>query len=188
MDKIRTFIAVRLPAATRRRLAELEERLVHAGTNVKWVSEENLHITLRFLGYVERERMKAIYEAVEDAVVCVRAFDITLSGVGAFPKPSRPNVVWAGVTSGRDELGALAERVEEALARIGFAPEPRKFSAHVTLGRVKSATGSDDLREAIEGLRHEPVDSVKVTDVAVMKSELYRAGPVYSALKEFGLK
>lgn len=188
MDKIRTFIAVRLPAAARRRLAEVEEALKESGADVKWVSEENLHITLKFLGYVENERMAAVCDAVKSAVDGLRPFDMSLSGVGAFPKPARPSVVWVGVRSGSEELKALAKQVEVAMERIGFAPEPRKFSAHVTVGRVKSAAGSHKLREAIERLRDEPVDSARVSGVAVMKSELYRTGPVYTVLKEFGLE
>jgi RNA 2',3'-cyclic 3'-phosphodiesterase len=188
MESIRTFIAVPLPTDIRRRLAEVTTRLMQSGADVKWVPEGNFHITLKFLGNVERTRVSAVCGAVEKAVDGVRAFDLYLSGVGAFPKPSRPSVVWVGITSGGDELKALAKCAEEALEDIGFPREAREFSAHITLGRVKYPGGDGTLREAIENLRNETVGRVHVDTVVVMKSELRRTGPVYTPIADFGLR
>ena len=188
MDKIRTFIAVRLPAETRRRLAEVEKQLVASGADVKWVAEESFHVTLKFLGYVEPKRLDAITRAVESATDGAASFDANLSGVGAFPKASRPSVVWAGITAGSEEFKALAERVEVALERIGFAREPRPFSAHVTVGRVKSAKNLDRLQETIERLREEDVDSFRVEGVSVMRSDLRPTGPVYTEIADCKLQ
>ena len=179
-----------MPEAVRRRLATVGEKLGASGADVKWVAEENLHITLKFLGYVEPDRMESVARAVERVVDGMHGFDMTLSGVGAFPKVSRPSVIWVGVTKGGEELKQLADRTEDALERIGFAREPRGFSAHVTLGRVKSPRGRDRLCKLIESApegRDEPVDSVKVGSVAVMKSDLYHSGPVYTVVKESDL-
>ena len=182
MDKVRTFIAALIPAEVRRRLAEVEEKLRASGADVKWVPEENFHITLKFLGYVEPERLEAVVRAAESAIKGLSPFDVSLSGVGAFPKPSRPSVVWIGITEGGEELKALAERIEAAMERIGFGCEQRPFSPHITAGRVKSPGKLDRLREIIERLREEHVGSFRAESVAVMRSDLRPTGPIYTEI------
>jgi 2'-5' RNA ligase len=188
IDKIRTFIAVRIPADVRRRLAEVEAELKASGADVKWVPEENFHVTLKFLGYMEPDRLDVVKKAVESAIEGIGAFGVTLSGVGAFPKPSRPSVVWVGIGAGANELKALAEKAESALERAGFAREERPFSPHITIGRVKTPGSLDRLRDAIEGLREEYVGAFEVESVAVMKSDLRPTGPIYTQQAEFLLE
>jgi 2'-5' RNA ligase len=184
MDKIRTFIAVELPAVTRRRLAEVEKKLMASGADVKWVPEQNFHVTLKFLGYVEPHRVDPVMAATKAAIADVRPFDVTLFGAGAFPKPARPSVIWVGVTQGAEELKDLAERVESAMESVGFAREARAFSSHITVGRVRAPKNLDRLKELIEELREEPVDTFRVGGVAVMKSDLRPTGPIYTPLAE----
>ena len=188
MDRIRTFIAVRLPAEVRRRLMSIEERLMESRADVKWVPEENFHITLKFLGPVEHERIAAVCEAVECAVTGVRPFEMTFAGVGAFPRPSSPRVVWVGTTSGADEMKSLAGRIENAMEVLGFPKEDRPFSGHVTLGRVRSPRATEKLRDCIESLRDERAGKVQVDGVSVMKSELFRSGSEYSSIADLGFQ
>jgi len=188
MDKVRTFIAILLPAAVRRRLAEIEGQLKTSGADVKWVAEENLHITLKFLGCVEPDRLGEVIKAIGSAVEGVNSFDAALSGIGAFPKVSRPSVVWAGVTIGCEELKALAERVEDAMERIGFAREARIFSLHVTLGRLRLPGKPDRLPEIIERLHAEEAGTFRVESVAVMRSDLRPTGPIYTEIGNCKLK
>ncbi|MBP6964421.1 MAG: RNA 2',3'-cyclic phosphodiesterase [Armatimonadetes bacterium] len=182
MEKIRTFIAVKLPGEVRRRLAEIEKRLMESGADVKWVPEENFHITLKFLGGVEQAKMSGVREAVERAASGVRPFDLGFAGVGSFGRPTR--VVWVGIESGRDELRSLAALVDGELAGVGFPREDRPFGAHVTLGRVRSPRGAESLRERIEELKNERAGSAPVDGVSVMRSELRPGGPVYTALAD----
>lgn len=186
MDKIRTFVAVRLPAEIRRRLMLVEKRLMQSGADVKWVPEENFHITLKFLGDVEQNRLSAVKDAVGRAVEGASAFDLSLAGVGAFGRPLR--VVWVGIASGKDELKSLAKRVEDELAGIGFPAEDRPFSAHITLGRVRSPRGIEKLSACIESLNDEPVGDVHVDGASVMKSELRREGPAYTPIADLGFR
>lgn len=190
IDKIRSFIAVPIPGEARRRLAEIGNRLAESRADVKWVVEDNFHITLKFLGYVGADsgRLEAVGRAVESAIEGAAPFDAVLSGVGAFPKPARPSVVWVGITAGAEELKALAERVECALERIGFARESRPFSAHITLGRVKSPKNLDKLRDVMETLREEHAGSFRVESVAVMRSDLRPTGPVYTRIGDCGFR
>lgn len=188
MDKIRAFIAVRLPAEVRRRLMLIETRLVESRADVKWVAEENFHITLKFLGPVEEERIGAVCESVECAITGVKPFELTFAGVGAFPRPSSPRVVWVGTPSGADEMRSLAGRIDDAMEGLGFPKEDRPFSGHVTLGRVRNPHGTEKLRDCIESMRDEQAGMVRVDGVSVMKSELFRAGPVYSSIADLGFR
>jgi len=187
MERVRLFVAVRMPGEIRRRVAEIERQLMASGADVKWVSEENLHITMKFLGYVEEDRLDAVCRAVESAVAGMSVFDVALSGVEAFPNPRRPSVIWVGVASGGEELAALAERIESALERIGFARDDRPFSPHVTVGRVKSpALGMEKLREAMDRFKESPAGSFGAEGVTVMRSDLRPTGPIYTHISECG--
>ena len=188
VDKLRLFIAIEIPAEVRRRLAEIEKELMASGADVKWVPEGNFHATLKFLGYVDEDRVEQVSRAVESAVKDSSAFEAALSGVGAFPNPRRPSVVWVGITSGVEEMKALAAKVEDALEPLGFAREERPFSAHITLGRTRSPRNADKLREIIERLREENVGPFEVEGVAVMKSDLRPTGPTYTCMADFGFR
>jgi 2'-5' RNA ligase len=188
MEQLRLFIAVEIPAEVRKRLAEIEQQLMAAGADVKWVPEGNFHITLKFLGNVESDRTDAIAAAVESAVQGVPCFDVTLSGTGAFPNTRRPNVVWVGMTSGADQMKVLAERVERAMEPLGFASENRPFSPHITVGRSKTPKNAENLREQIERQRDEAAGSFQVSNVSVMKSDLRPSGPTYTRISDVRLR
>lgn len=129
---IRLFVGLELPEVTRERLA-----LICAGLpGAKWVKPENLHLTLRFIGEVEN----GVAEDIDDALARVRAprFDIELGGVGFFGKPAAARILWAGVEKS-GLLNHLQMKVETAVKRAGLSAEARKFSAHVTLARLKGA-------------------------------------------------
>ena len=194
MDKIRSFVAMPIPAEIRRRLVEVENDLMPAKAGVKWVSEDNFHVTLKFLGYVEPERLEAVARGVEAAVRGIGPFEVELAEVGAFPKITRPSVVWVGVTRGAQEMISLANRVDGEMAKIGFERETRPFSPHITLGRVKSPKDRggppenlDKLKELIERHQNREVGSYGVEQVNIMKSDLRITGPIYSEISNFKL-
>lgn len=188
MDKVRTFVAIPIPAEIRRRLAEVENDLMPARAGVKWVSQDNFHVTLKFLGYVEPERLEAVARGVEAAVRGIGPFEVELAEVGAFPKITRPSVVWVGVKKGAQEMITLANRVDAEMAKIGFERETRPFSPHITLGRVKSPENLDRLRELIERHQAREVGSYGVEQINIMKSELRITGPIYSEISNFKLQ
>jgi 2'-5' RNA ligase len=187
MEKIRTFIAVRLPEDIRHRVAELSGRLKESGADVKWVPEENLHITIKFIGAVEPVRLSALAAAVGKAAEGVAPFSVSIGGAGAFPKIIRPSVVWVGVTSGAEELAALAGRVESFAEEAGFPREERKFSPHITVGRVKTPAGMQKLSASLEQFKFVEAGSFTIGTVSVMKSQLTPPGPVYSVMAEYEL-
>src|SRR6185295_4632440 len=102
--------------------------------------ESRLHLTLRFVGDVEDDRIADVIEAVEEAAAGVPPFSIIVRGLGVFPKPSVVRVLWAGIEPNA-ELGRLARRVDEAIRSRGFPPEPKGFTPHITLLRTQGRPG-----------------------------------------------
>ncbi|MHA1107518.1 MAG: RNA 2',3'-cyclic phosphodiesterase [Alphaproteobacteria bacterium] len=176
---IRLFVAIELPEDIRRRLASMAGGIPSA----RWVSEENLHLTLRFIGEVPEDRLDGICAAL--AAVGGAPFDLTVSGTGHFESRRRVRVLWAGIEP-NEELAALHDRVESALVRAGLEPESRKFSAHVALARLHTApavrvaawlTASGAFQAA----------PVRVETFTLLSSFLSRSGAIYSIVQDFPL-
>jgi 2'-5' RNA ligase len=146
------------------------------------VDTDNFHITLKFLGDVEDQRAEEIGASLGAAVADIDAFDIALRGLGAFPTPLRPRVIWAGVDAGERWLAAIANAVERSLAPLGFPAEARGFSAHVTLGRVREPRRDPALTEALARAVDVELGSARVDHVVLMRSQLSPRGARYSAL------
>lgn len=174
-------MAILLPDTVRAALAAEIERLRRRARGVSWVTAENLHLTLKFLGGVEPHRLDGVASTLADVVTAEPAFRLTLRGLGAFPSPTRPRVIWAGV-AGPAEIVRLATRVEEALAGLGFARDGRPFSAHVTLGRIHEPQRDPVLAAALaEGAERE-FGAIGVDRISLMRSDLSPRGARYTVL------
>ncbi|HUT73823.1 MAG TPA: RNA 2',3'-cyclic phosphodiesterase [Armatimonadota bacterium] len=184
---MRAFIAVNMGDDLRRALAQAQERLRASGADVKWVRPEGIHLTLKFLGEVDDDRVPAIAEAVAAAVTPRARFRLRVEGIGGFPSPTAPRVIWAGVKDGARELGELARRVEDALEPLGFAREQREFSAHVTLGRCRSPRGRPELAARMREQIERQLGEMEVARVELMRSDLRPTGPIYTSQREFAL-
>ena len=146
------------------------------------------HVTLRFLGDVDAERLERVIAAIPAAASSVAPFDLALGGVGAFPSPEHPRVVWLGVQQGAVEVVRLAGQVNDALAPIGWPPEPGAFVPHVTLFRVRSPRDrrrAADLLQGRESLPSPP--AVRVRAVALKESRLGPNGAEHRIVREFPL-
>lgn len=179
---MRAFVAIELDDPIRRRLAGAQQRLLGAGSGVKWVRPENVHLTLKFLGEAADDAIGAIVRALGEAAGGVEPFAARVIGLGAFPPRGVPRVVWAGIIEPTGSLLALQQRVERALEPLGFPPETRAFAAHATLGRVKKPHGARRLQQAVGDLADEDFGRQRVAAVALFRSDLSPAGPTYTAL------
>jgi RNA 2',3'-cyclic 3'-phosphodiesterase len=164
------------------RLAETAAPLRALARGVAWVSAFNYHLTLKFLGDVEEGRAAEIAGALAQAVARAEPFDLALRGLGAFPTPTRPRVIWAGVSEGARALAAVADAVEDRLGPLGFPREARDFSAHVTLGRVREPRRDPALTEALARAANVELGSTRVDHVVLMRSRLSPHGAQYTAL------
>ena len=179
---MRLFVAVNLPAAERRAVFEAAAPLRAARLPVKWVGEESIHVTLRFLGEVPEPQVARIREALPAAVRAARPFEVGFGGVGAFPSLARPRVVWIGVER-HPALELLANDVEKALMALDFEPELRPFHPHLTLGRAEHGAKPAQLGglEALAaGIEYQ--GSCLVESVDLMQSVLGPRGATYTVL------
>lgn len=176
---VRTFIAVRVPATEP--LVEALEQLQTMGAALRAVAVENLHLTLRFLGSVEERRLGELEAMIRRAVQGLGPMEVELAGVGAFPSPTRPNVIWAGV-QGRDVgvLQNLAQRLEKSVVEMGFEPESRPWLPHLTLARVK-ARPPQRLGQFFQKYGRCFFGRVRIDSVDLMLSQLTPQGPIYRA-------
>lgn len=173
---MRLFIAIEIPEDIKDELADLVERYKHKISNVKWVERENFHITLRFLGEVEENKVGLIESIIDEVAGKFSSFEIELKGMGKFP-----HVIWVGIDRGKDTLSNIAYSIEGALLRGGFEPADKPFSPHITLGRIK---------KEIKNLQLEafgPI-SFQADSITLMQSRLFPSGPVYTPIKTSSLK
>lgn len=183
MPRTRTFIAIELDGAVRRRVAALQDALADDAPDVKWVEPENLHLTLLFLGEVDDRDLPAVCKACQLAAGGLPEFNVTVEGAGCFPNPRRPRVLWIGVGLGRDEVVAVHDALEGPLLDLGcYRREERKFTPHITLGRVKGERAAGDLGPALTRHRAWSAGELAVTEIHVMGSRLTPHGPEYTVL------
>jgi RNA 2',3'-cyclic 3'-phosphodiesterase len=183
MARTRTFIAVEISDDIRNNTVALQEALAKTGATVKWVEPENLHVSLLFLGEVDDRELHAVCRAVKEVAATEPPFPLRVSGVGAFPTPRRPKILWAGITDGAGELKRLYERLEAKLLELGcYRKEERGYTPHLTLGRVKGeADGFALAPELAKRLAWDGGRTV-VDEVVVFASVLEKDGPVYTVL------
>ena len=146
---------------------------------------EGIHLTLKFLGGIAPPMVEKVTQALEEACRGVKPFDLVLSHTGAFPNAERPRVLWVGLSGDLGSLAELQTRVESRMQRLGFPAETRRFSPHVTLGRVRDNTRTPERRrigEAFDRIEVEDVPSWRVETVNLMQSTLMPTGAVYTAL------
>jgi 2'-5' RNA ligase len=182
-DTLRTFVAVEIDARVRAAVGDVIEQLRSPDDGVKWGQRENLHLTLQFLGPTPAGQIADICRAIGEAVVGCAPFELEIRGTGAFPNTRRPRTIWLGVTAGSEALGAVQKQVQKALKRLGFPPEARAFSPHLTIGRVREGgSASSHLSAGIAALADESCGRCPVTETVLFSSDLTPAGPVYTAL------
>ncbi len=186
---LRTFIAVELDEAVRAALAATQDELraVVPRRSVRWVRPQGIHLTLKFLGDTPTGRLEEIKQALVAAASEVAPCSFTVEGLGCFPNPQRPRVIWVGVTEPTGTLRALWRAVETHVAPLGWPTEKRGFQPHLTLGRVQRRASSAERRaigEVVDGSDVGRLGSMAVRAVSFIRSELRPTGAVYTTLVE----
>lgn len=186
MDVVRTFIALDLPAAVRDQAGRLQQIMMRRCAGVRWVKPEQMHLTLKFLGETKADKIRTILTMLDRMTWGIAPFVLDIGGIGAFPNPRNPKVIWAGIGV-EARLVDFQQRIDTELEQLGFPKEKREFSPHLTLGRVKDGTYRKELVGCIEQHSTEHIGIVEVSQVVFFRSELTPSGPIYSVLGEFSL-
>ena len=185
---MRCFVALALPPAVRKLLVQVQEALRRADAHVKWVEEENLHLSLKFLGDLDGDAVARLKGILSVEALRWPRMALTYEGVGTFPDRGVPRVVWAGCTGDLETLAGLAGAIERSAEQVGVPRERHPFVAHLTLGRVKSDRNAKRLLSAIENQRRVPLGTDDAREFVLYQSTLTDKGPLYEALATFPLK
>jgi RNA 2',3'-cyclic 3'-phosphodiesterase len=185
---MRLFIAIELPLEIKQGLAKMQEQLKGGGAGASWTRPEGIHLTLKFLGEVPETKVPEIMSALTAAVLGTGKFRLAVGGAGAFPNVRNPRVLWVGVSGALENLAALQAAVEGPMVKLGFEPEDRKFSPHLTLARIKYLRPRDNWQKAIEEIKDINLGGFEVDRVSLMKSELKRTGAEYTEMGMVELK
>ncbi len=183
---MRTFIAIDLPESLKRSLTDLIESLMTYRADVRWVKGDNLHVTIKFLGNIEKDMLTSIEEALKDVSARFTPFDISFEGIGCFPNMRRPRIIWIGIRE-NPVLTHIHSELEERLCGIGFEREKRRFSPHLTAGRVMSARGFKLLSQNLQGISGEKHGIMEATSLSLMRSDLSGSGARYTLIRDFPL-
>lgn len=191
-EMLRTFVALPLSAETHARLTQAQRAFMRTCPegSVRWVKPEGIHLTLFFLGEIGPDRVAPIQTALAAVARAATPFAFQVQGSGCFPNLKRPRVFWVGIEEPNGRLAALQAAVSAALAQLGFQPEERDFSPHLTLGRVAKDASPADLRRIGEALAQAPVGRLgeeQAAEMVFFRSLLKPTGAEYTPLARFRL-
>ncbi len=186
-ESVRCFIAIKLPSDVRVQIESYVQNLARYTKMVRWVKSDSLHLTLKFLGEIEYSKLEIIKSRLERVDLVGSSFDIKIIGSGCFPGHKKPQVFWLGVD--RNAVSHLSEIqfwLEEVLSQVGFEKEKRRFSPHLTIGRVK---GNESFSELYSYLDRHQFSSKKfrVENIFLIRSILKPTGAEYEVLGTYPL-
>jgi len=183
-ETIRSFIAFDIDnASVLQKIADAQSLLVKTGADLKLVEPKNIHVTMRFLGDITVSLAEKSFEEMKQTQFL--PFDVKLQGMGAFPNVHYPRVLWVGITQGAEQLKSVFNELEPRLQGLGFAPDPKGFSAHLTVARVKSGRNKAELSKCVTENAAYEFGVIRATCLRLKKSDLTPRGPIYSTIKEF---
>ena len=184
----RVFCAVELPDDVRKRLHDHIQQLRKDVSDVaaSWSRVENIHLTLKFFGNVAVDRITTIADAAARAAREFSSFQIGVGGTGVFPRPSRAQVLWIGVSDPSGKLAALQQRLENECAAEGFEKEDRAYRPHLTIARIRKPEGARRLADAHLQMEFKPAE-IEIKGLVVFRSELSSKGSRYTAISNHKL-
>jgi 2'-5' RNA ligase len=181
MSTIRAFVAIHLPLSIRSLLNDTQDELREQipAKIVRWVPTKNIHLTLKFLGETEVDRLSTISKALDLITIDHSPFNLELSQLGCFPNPRNPRIVWVGIHADTEELMTIQQRIANSLRPLGWKPERRNFHPHLTLGRVK------DSRQLVAARlpwgQQITTEKFIVDSITLFESHLHSSGAIYIA-------
>jgi len=184
---LRAFVAIELPTAMLRRLgteiAKLQDLVDRRA--IRWVESEAIHLTLQFLGEIDDRTAELIASCLDEVCASYPRMSLDVGGLGGFPNLNRPRVIWIGIREPDRSLSMLQAEIEGGVSKFGIEAEDRAYYPHLTLGRLRREASQSEERQLADRLlkiQIADLGSIPVEGVSLMRSELTRAGAVYSRL------
>lgn len=185
MSQIRAFLAIDVDEDLKAKMYKIIKKFKQIDANIKYVELENLHLTLKFFGDIDTEGIDLLSSKIESVVSNFDNFTVKIKGCGAFPNNNRIKVIWFGLDD--DEIvRKLHDELDKEFVKLGFDKD-RKFSTHLTIGRMKSAKGKNKVKSTIEEFSDVEIGEMSVDRIILKKSTLTPQGPIYDDLKIFEL-
>lgn len=181
----RVFTGIQLPKESKKAIYQQIQTLQEEYPSLKWVAQENLHLTLNFLGQIDKKtltQVKAVLQKVREKCTC---FQVTLTYLGAFPSIKNPRVLWVGLGEGKSAVTELHRRLEEGFIPLGFPRNKKKYHPHLTLARCRNRA-PQGLGEGIQNLPFQK-EGLPVTHITLFNSNLTPQGPIYKSLQSIEL-
>ena len=185
MSQIRAFLAIDLDDDLKPKINKVIKQFKQIDTNIKYVELLNLHLTLKFFGEIDTEGLKLLESKIANVVSEFKPFNVKIKGCGAFPNNNHIKVIWVGI----DEdsiIKELHDKLDSEFVKLGFDKDKR-FSTHLTIGRMKSAKNKNQVKSAIEEFSNIEIGEMTVANITLKKSTLTPSGPMYEDLKVFEL-
>jgi 2'-5' RNA ligase len=183
----RSFFAIELSAEIAGGVRRIQGALRERAKGVRWVRPEGIHLTLKFLGEVEPDRIETIMHKAEETIHNLGSFAVEIRGGGGFPTAQNPRVIWIGVEDPSGRLTQLQARIEAGMAELGFTQEKRGYTPHLTVGRVRSGKGRKIVVQALDAIRATDLGKMEVREVILFRSHLKPTGAEYTKLGSFPL-
>ena len=185
MSQFRAFLAVDLDEDLKPKIHRLISEFKKTDTKIKYVELENLHLTLKFFGDIDVEGIELLKDAIKKVVSEFKPFKIHIKSCGAFPNKNRIRVIWVGI---EDDtlLKDLHNKLDKEFTKLGFDKD-KKFSTHLTIGRMKKPINKQQAKEVIEQHSDIEIGEMEVTQISLKKSTLTPSGPIYEDIEVFKL-
>lgn len=185
MTEIRAFLAIDLDDDLKPKINNIIKKFAEINAKIKYVDLNNLHLTLKFFGDIDVEGIDLITEKIENTIKNFNSFNIKIKGCGAFPNKNHIKVIWLGIEED-SILKNLHDKLDVEFNSIGFDLD-KKFSSHLTIGRVKSSKGKKEIKNCINNFTDIEIGNMTVNSIKLKKSTLTPSGPIYENLHEFEL-
>lgn len=185
MSQVRAFLAIDLDDDLKPKINKVIKEFKGIDAKIKYVELTNLHLTLKFFGDIDTNGLELLQNTIANVVSEYKPFKINIKGCGAFPNNNHVKVIWVGIEDDAI-IKDLHDKLDAEFVRLGFDKD-KKFSTHLTIGRMKSAKNKNKVKSVIEEFEDFEIGEMEVNQITLKKSTLTPAGPIYDDLKVFEL-
>lgn len=185
MSEIRAFLAIDLDDDLKPKINKIINEFKQIDTKIKYVELINLHLTLKFFGEIDTDGLDVLQDSIQKVVSEFKPFKINVKSCGAFPNNNHIKVIWIGIEDDAI-IKQLHDKLDNEFKKLGFDKD-KKFSTHLTIGRMKSAKNKNKVKSTIEEFSEVDIGEMEISKITLKKSTLTPSGPIYEDIKIFEL-